>query len=161
MNSIKNKKLVYTFFNWHKKCFHFIRTLELPYTNKIYIANFADARRLAKHVSLRKYKTVIGFADARKNSKRNKIETCFQNLYGRSKIIKNGIGFFKQNLIFELQENDFFAKSPSNGPCNRTSYLIMNEIYQRNLNTKFAFVHLSINQSIEEAKKKILFWLNL
>mgnify|MGYP001216178819 CR=1 FL=1 len=155
MNDPANKILIYTFYNWNKKSYKFLRTAELPGCNKIYIRNVQEAHRLAKHITLSNYTIVLGIADHNKNAKKHRVETTFQNRYGKSEIVKDGRDVYVPTLIIQPSESLYYAKSSTNGPCNRSGYLIAKTIEEKKLKTRFGFVHVNKNLPEKELKNDI------
>lgn len=161
MNLETNEILIYSIYSWNKKSYKFLRQLELPNINKLYIKNIQEAHRLAKHIFYRKYKLVLGIADNNKNATKHKVETTFINKYGKNEIIKNGATEFKPNILIPISENLYYANYSTNGPCNRSAYLVMKSIVENKLNTKFAFVHINKNLSFEELEKDVKKWISI
>jgi len=160
MNNPNNKILVYTFYNWKKESYKFLRKTEIPNVNIMYIQNVAQAYKLAKHISLRQYKVILGIADNNRRAKRHRYESIFINKYGKNPIIKDAQEIETPTL--DIPESDclYHSKNFTNGPCNRSAFLIARSIRTNCLETKFAFIHVNKNLTNEELLMYMLKWIS-
>lgn len=135
-----NNILVYTFFNYTKKCSKALYNLDLEDIDKLFVPNTFSTKKLLEIIS--NYEYVIGIADQNKNASRSRFDPKYVNRYGRRMILEGGREEYISNLRIDLPEGFYEYKSITNGPCNRSAYLIMNKIANEKLNTKFGFFHL-------------------
>jgi hypothetical protein len=82
------------------------------------------------------------------------------NRYGRRIITENSIAEYISNLDIVLPNTFYKYEGITNGPCNRSAYLIMNEIVSNQLDTKFGFFHLC-KERVEEDIRRILNCCNI
>lgn len=152
--------LVYTFFGYTKQCSKVLHHLDFEKkdVDKLFIPNTFSTKKLLEQIS--KYKYVIGIADHNRNAKRSRYDPKYVNRYGRRIIIENGIEEYISNLDIVLPNTFYKYTSTTNGPCNRSAYLIMNEIINNQLDTKFGFFHLC-KESVEEDIRKMLDCCNI
>lgn len=145
-----NKILIYTFFNYTRKTSKALYMLDI---DKLFIPNTFSTNKLIKEIH--NYKYVIGIADNNKNAIKSRYDPKYVNKYGKRNILENGVDEYTSNLDIVLPNNFYKYTSITNGPCNRSAYLIMNEIITNNLDTKFGFFHLC-KDSVEEDILNIL-----
>jgi hypothetical protein len=147
--------LVYTFFGRRK------RTSELLYKfddsqykiDKYFVPGRFLTSKLLKKVQ--EYRYVIGIADHNKNATKSRVDVKFTNRYGKRLLIESGPEYNHSNLNLELPSTFYQFSSTTNGPCNRSAYLIMDKILREELATKFGFFHLR-RMTTEEDFSKII-----
>lgn len=149
------KLLVYTFFNPGHLTYKVVKSLPSN-INKYYLG---DISSLTKGIIQNKYTHILGLGDYRKNSKKIRFETKFTNRYGKKTIFPNGQKYYSSTWNFPLSDTNISDKA-SNGPCNRSAYLISKTISDNNLKTKFAFIHIPTSFDFDQSKKIIEEWLN-
>lgn len=149
------KILVYTFFAYQKLSSKLLHNLESESFDKCFISSNRSLELLLEKTS--KYDIVLGIADHNKRALKSRLDLAYINKYGKRKILNNSADFYKSNLdINQIKLNDFYVfKSYSNGPCNRSAYLIMNKITNSNLQTHFCFSHLSRKNISEDLENLI------
>lgn len=136
------KILVYTFFGYHLSCSKVLYNLQETATISKYILGPQSlARKLTSNVS--KYDYIVGIADHNKLAKKSRFDPLYINKKGKKTILEDNDEYFRSNLEIELSNNFYLFKSYTNGPCNRTGYLIMNKIISKDFKTKFGFFHLN------------------
>lgn len=145
------KILVYTFFSYTKKTSKGLYELDNPNIEKIFIPNRFPTDKLLSVIS--KYDFVIGIADHNKNALRSRFDSKYINQYGRSEIKINGLKFLKSNFNIDLPDSFYTFDSTTNGPCNRSAYLIMDIIIENKLKTQFSFFHLQVDRCIEDLEE--------
>jgi len=137
-----NKILVYTFFSYSKTTSKGLYKFEeVGYEfDKLFIPNrFATQKLLEK---IPDYDVVIGIADHNKNATKSRFDPKYVNKYSKRDILQDSPKFLNSNLDIYLPDNFYTFTGITNGPCNRSGYLIMNRILDNNLRTKFGFFHL-------------------
>jgi hypothetical protein len=102
-----------------------------------------------------KYRYVIGIADNRKGSKKSRMDIKYVNRYGKRNILENSSEYIYSNLDITLPDTFYKYEGITNGPCNRSAYLIMNRIIDEKLDTKFGFFHINKNR-VKDAIGEIL-----
>ena len=135
-----NNILIYTFFNYTKQSSKVLYSLDLEGIDKLFIPNTFSTKKLLEIIP--NYDCVIGIADHNRNAKKSRFDPRYINKYGKRKILENGQEEYISNWEIELPGGFYEYESATNGPCNRSAYLIMNEIVNRKFNTKFGFFHL-------------------
>ena len=150
-----NRILIYTFFNYTRKTSRILYELdsEKYHIDKLFVPNTFSTKKLLEQIP--KYRYVIGIADHNRNANRSRYDPKYANRYGRRIIIEDGEEGYVSNLDIVLPNTFYKYTSITNGPCNRSAYLIMNEIINNQLDTKFGFFHLC-KESVEEDIRKIL-----
>lgn len=148
-----NNILIYTFFNYTKKSSKGLYIYENKNINKLFISHTFSTNKLLDLIP--KYRYVIGIADQRKNSKKSRFDTKYVNRYGKRNILENGFEYIYSNLDIKLPDTFYKYEKTTNGPCNRSAYLIMDRIINEELDTKFGFFHLS-KENISDELKTIL-----
>lgn len=152
------KILVYTFFSYTKKTSKGLYGLNNHNIDKLFIPDkFATDKLLT---GIPKYDFVIGIADHNKNALRSRFDSQYINQYGRSNIKINGLKFLKSNLNIDLSDSFYVFDGTTNGPCNRSAYLVMDTIIENKLKTKFSFFHLRGDRCMEDLDK-ILYNISL
>jgi hypothetical protein len=107
--------------------------------DKVFIPNkFSTSSLLSK---IPDYDYVIGIADHSKNAKRSRFDPKYINKYSK-KIISQSDEYRLSNLDIDLPSNFYRYDGVTNGPCNRSAFLVMDKIVKDKLNTKFGFFHL-------------------
>jgi len=154
------KLLLYTFYNWNNLTYKILRSEEFENFKKIYISGKRGTDRLIKTVLKNKYDFVIGFGDFNKRAKRIKIESKFINKYGVRKIVDNTPEFYKATLKLSVKSLTYRTTTTSNGPCNRSAFLLIHNAKINNIDSKISFVHIPSSFAIDRAKKIILSWIN-
>lgn len=135
-----NNILIYTFFSYAKKSSKGLYLLESKEIDKIFIPNTFSTNKLLSLIP--KYRYVIGIADNRRGSKKSRMDIKYVNRYGKNTILKDSPEYICSNLDMILPDTFYKYEGITNGPCNRSGYLIMNRIVNEKLNTKFGFFHL-------------------
>ena len=138
-----NKVLIYTFFSYSKvtsKGLYQISNINYKF-DKLFVPNRFSTDTLIDKIS--DYDFVIGIADHNKNALRSRFDFKYINKYSKRELIEGAPEFLNSNLEINLPDCFYTYTSTTNGPCNRSAYLIMNEIGKNNLKTKFGFFHLS------------------
>jgi len=155
-----NNILIYTFFNYTRKTSKVLYELdsEKYHIDKLFIPHTFSTKKLLEQIP--KYRCVIGIADNNRNAKRSRYDPKYVNRYGKRIIIENGIEEYISNLNIVLPNTFYQYKGITNGPCNRSAYLIMNEIISNQLDTKFGFFHLC-KERVEEDIRMILDCCNI
>jgi hypothetical protein len=146
-----NNILIYTFFSYTKRSSKELYLFKNKDIDKIFIPNTFSTNKLLSLIP--KYKYVIGIADNRKDSKKSRMDIKYVNRYGRNTILKDSLEYIYSNLDITLPNTFYKHEKTTNGPCNRSAYLIMNRIVDEKLDTKFGFCHLckeNEKQCIEE-----------
>ena len=138
-----NKILIYTFFSYSKvtsKGLYEFKNVKYK-LDKLYIPNRFATNKLINIIP--DYDFVIGIADHNKKALKSRFDPKYINKYSKKVLLEGGSEFLNSNL--EIDFSNYFYKytSTTNGPCNRSAYLVMNEIDSNNLKTKFGFFHLS------------------
>lgn len=150
-----NNILIYTFFKYSSKtskCLYELNT-EGYGVDKLFVPNTFSTKKLLEIIP--SYNYVIGIADHNRNAKESRFDPRYVNRYGRRMILENGEEEYVSNWDIILPEGFYEYKGITNGPCNRSAYLIMNEIINKKLNTRFGFFHLC-KESVEGDIRKIL-----
>ncbi len=137
-----------------------LRSLQLE---RYYISGLRGVSDLLKKIEEENYDLVIGLGDYRKDAKKIRFETKFINKYGRNRILAKGEDCYNAdeaflNKIVEIGSKPVstemqISSSVTNGPCNRSAYLILNLIAEKNLKTEFAFIHVPRKMEIDYVKK--------
>lgn len=140
--------LVYTFFSYTKKTSKGLYELNNSNIDKLFIPNRFATDKLLSVIS--KYNFVIGIADHNKNASKSRIDPTYINQYGRNEIKINDPKYLKSNLNIGLSDNFYVFDSTTNGPCNRSAYLVMDTIIENKLKTKFSFFHLKGDECLED-----------
>jgi hypothetical protein len=138
-----NKILIYTFFSYSKvtsKGLYKFNNDKYRF-DKLFVPNRFSTDRLIDKVS--DYDFVIGIADHNKNVLKSRFDPKYINKYAKRELIEGAPEFLNSNLEINLPDCFYTYTSTTNGPCNRSAYLIMNQIGKNNLKTKFGFFHLS------------------
>lgn len=135
-----NNILIYTFFSYIKKSSKGLYMYENKDIDKIFLPNTFSTNKLLNLIP--KYRYVIGIADQRKNAKRSRMDIKYVNRYGKRNILENSSKYLFSNLNIELPDTFYKYEKTTNGPCNRSAYLIMNRIINEKLDTKYGFFHL-------------------
>lgn len=148
-----NNILIYTFFNYTRKTSKILYTLDTGkyHIDKLFIPNTFSTNKLIKEIH--NYKYVIGIADQNKNATKSRYDPKYVNRYGKRNVLENGVEEYASNLDIDIPEGFYKYTGTTNGPCNRSAYLIMNEITTNNLDTKFGFFHLCKNTVTEDISK--------
>jgi hypothetical protein len=131
---------------------------EKYHIDKLFVSGTFSTKKLLEQIP--KYRYVIGIADNNRNAKRSRYDPKYVNRYGRRIIIENGTEEYISNLDIVLPSTFYKYSSNTNGPCNRSAYLIMNEINTNQLDTRFGFFHLC-KESVEEDIRMILDCCNI
>ena len=152
-----NNILIYTFFNYTRKTSKALYELDTEkyHIEKLFIPNTFSTKKLLEQIP--KYRYVIGIADNNRNAKRSRYDPKYVNRYGRRIIIENGMEEYVSNWDIVLPDTFYKYEGITNGPCNRSAYLIMNEIISNQFDTKFGFFHLCKDTVKEDFEKMILF----
>ncbi len=154
------KILLYTFYNWNNLTYKILRSKEFNKYRKLYITGRNGVNRLVKNFIKNKYDLVLGFGDFNKRAKRIRIETRFINKYGIRKIVNNAPEFYRATLKLLLKTQTYRSDKISNGPCNRSAFLLIHNAKVNNISTKISFVHIPSSFDIDKAKYIVLSWLN-
>ncbi len=159
-NSQMNNILIYTFFNYTRRTSKVLYELDAEkyHIGKLFIPGTFSTKKLLEQIP--KYKYIIGIADNNRNAKKSRYDPKYVNRYGRRTIMGNGIEEYISNLDIVLPDTFYKYTSTTNGPCNRSAYLIMNEIISNQLDTKFGFFHLC-KERVEEDIRNILDCCNI
>jgi hypothetical protein len=144
------KILVYTFFSYSKKTSKGLYELVDPQIDKLFIPNKFSTKKLVTLIE--NYDYVIGIADHRKNVLKSRFDPKYINLYSKNKIIENTPEYLLSNLGIDIPSNFYEFDGTTNGPCNRSAYLVMNKIIEKNLMTKFGFFHLKKEKCMKDLK---------
>ncbi len=154
MNSI----LLYTFFNYTRRSSKVLYELDAEKygIDKLFVPGTFSTKKLLEQIP--KYRYVIGIADNNRNAKRSRYDPKYVNRYGRRIIINDGTEEYASNLDIVLPNTFYRYTSTTNGPCNRSAYLIMNEIINNQLDTRFGFFHLC-KERVEEDLGCLIFSL--
>ena len=150
------KILLYTFYNWNAVGYKLLRLLTEPEVTKMYIRGIEGTKRLVQHIIHENYTHVLGLGNFRKDAKKIRIETLFINKYGKNYIRKDAPMFYQPTWELPLYENCIKGIKPSNGPCNRSVYMILDAQIINNLQTKVAFVHIPRMFDVEKARNIIV-----
>lgn len=143
MEQKENKPiLLYTFNNWNGFTFKLLNSIENPKISKLFIQSSSKLKKLFSEISQSKYDFIIGLGDYRKTGKRIRIESFYINKYGKNEIEKASKEKYFSTLNILTDDNAYIADNATNGPCNRSGYLISKFIEDNNLNTKFTFIHI-------------------
>jgi|GEM_PF-1881044 len=144
-----NELLIYTFSNWNSACNKllkalFIPNVPIPNVEVKYIRGLQGVNNLVKQIEANGYLKVLGLGNYRKDAKRIRIEGRFVNRYGKNVIVPGAPEYLypSWNHLKGKIPNSYVADKPSNGPCNRSGYLISSAISKRHFPTKFAFLHV-------------------
>lgn len=151
------KILAYTFFNHNHLTFKLLKSLEHNNLHKFYLG---DINKLTRHILKSNYDHILGLGDYRRNTKRIRIEEEFVNKYGKNKINEYGKDSYQSTWQLQLKENAYLSNKASNGPCNRSGYLISKTISENNLKTKFTFVHIPRSYNFTKSKTILEEWLS-
>jgi hypothetical protein len=138
-----NKILIYTFFSYSKvtsKGLYEFINVKYKF-DKLFIPNRFATNKLVDKIS--DYDFVIGIADHNKRASKSRFDPKYINRYSKKVLLEGGPEFLKSNLEINFPNNFYTYTGTTNGPCNRSAYLVMNEIDSNNLKTKFGFFHLS------------------
>lgn len=154
------KILLYTFQNPNNLTYKFLRSNEFANYEKQYISGKNGLNRLIKTLIKNKYDFVIGFGDFNKRVKEIRIETRFINKYGIRKIVNNAPEFYRATLKLSLKTQTYRSDKISNGPCNRSAFLLIHNAKVNNISTKISFAHIPSSFDIDKAKCIVLSWLN-
>jgi hypothetical protein len=145
---MEKRVLIYTFFGFRKNCSKLLYNFEHEECEKLFIPNRFSTKKLIEQVS--EYQFIIGIADLAKNVRKSRFDPKYINKYGTRKISNSNVEFHHSNINPELNENEWYRFATySNGPCNRSAFLIMEKILQEKLSTKFGFFHLCKNFTSE------------
>ena len=147
--------LIYTFFSYSKKTskgLYELQNLEND-IDKLFIPNRFATKKLLTLIP--KYDYVIGIADHNKNAKRSRFDPKYINKYSKQDIIENGTEYLESNLDIDIPNTFYTFPSTTNGPCNRSGYLVMNDIVNNKLNTKFGFFHLKKDSCMDDLREII------
>ncbi len=136
------RKLIYTFFGYNKRCSRILYKSELPGWDKYWLPRDHATGKLLQKSS--EYDLIIGIADRNKNAARHRFDPLYVNKYGRRKIVPDAPESYRFNLKFDASfSSDFYTfTSSTNGPCNRTAFLLMHRIVCEKLDTRLGFFHL-------------------
>ena len=150
-----NRILIYTFFNYTRKTSRILYELdsEKYHIDKLFVPNTFSTKKLLEQIP--KYRYVIGIADHNRNAKQSRYDPKYVNRYGKRMIIEDGKEEYVSNLDIVLPSTFYKYTSTTNGPCNRSAYLIMNEIINNQLDTKFGFFHLRKDRVMEDIENII------
>ncbi len=137
------KILIYTFLASGKLSYKTLKHFEEFDIDKFFISSAKSQQNLLD--SIQNYDLVLGIADHNKRVINSRIDPLYINKYGKNKILSNSDNFYKSNISVEKLNlrNFYILSSFTNGPCNRSGYLIMNKISIANLHTKYCFAHLA------------------
>lgn len=133
------KKLIYTFFSYTKASSKLLYKTDLPGWNKLFLPRDNATKKLISLVP--EYDLIIGIADHNKNATQNRFDPKYVNKWGRRTIIEGGPEFYISNISI-VSPDIYTYSSVTNGPCNRSAYLIMHEITIKGLSSRFGFFHL-------------------
>lgn len=152
-----NKILIYTFFNYTRKTSKMLYELDAEkyHIDKLFVPNAFSTKKLLEQIP--QYRYVIGIADNNRNAKKSRYDPKYVNRYGKRIIIENGTEEYVSNLDITLPNTFYKYEGITNGPCNRSAYLIMNEIINNQLDTKFGFFHLCKDTVQEDIERILLF----
>ncbi len=134
------KKLIFTFFNYSKHSSKLLYKIKLDDWEKYFIPKDLATNRLL--TKIKDNDLIIGIADHNKNAKQTRLDLKYINKYGKKEIVKDDVEYLESNIKMDHIDNTYIYKSTTNGPCNRVSYLIINEINKVKLNTKYCFIHI-------------------
>lgn len=155
------KVLVYTFYNRWGKTSRLLYNLHNPDVEKFYINNgLRGVNQLISKIKTDEFDFIIGLGDYRKDAKRIRIESVFINRYGRKPIIDKVPSVLFSTASLVPCENSYIGDKPSNGPCNRSAFLLQNTINENNLKTKLAFVHVPRSFDSLTAEKILSNWID-
>ncbi|MDD3648242.1 MAG: hypothetical protein PHS44_07155 [Candidatus Dojkabacteria bacterium] len=154
--------LVYTFFNYRHLTFKLLNKLSLPNVSKYYIRGKNGVYRLAKLVEKRNYDFILGLGDYRINAKRIRIEEKFINKHGKSKIVEIAPHEYSSSWKLPvLHEYVHSSDKASNGPCNKSAFLVSHILKTTCHKTKNAFVHIPRSFDFIRADQVVKEWLKL
>ena len=153
------KTLLYTFQNQNNITFKILRLKEFDKYDRYFISGLESTKQLMHKFIRDKYKYVIGFGDFSKRVKRIRIETKFINRYGKSKIILNAHEYYNATLNLPIKPLTYKSNATSNGPCNRSAFLLSHNTKINNINAKINFIHIPSSFNINKAKMIILSWI--
>jgi pyrrolidone-carboxylate peptidase len=107
-----------------------------------------------------KFDYILGLGNYSKHAKNIRIESSFVNRYGNKEIVKGGQYVYIAG--WELKKEDGVVKSVTStqGPCNRSAYVISELIERKVLHTKLGFIHIPKNFNSDKAYTLIHNWLN-
>ncbi len=150
-----SKILLYTFFSPWRKSYKLLKQLNNIDT---YILGPKAKRStlLIKKITDGNYDFVLGIADFRKGAKRARIETKFINYYGKKKIIEDASDYYISNWILKPSEQVYLSATTTNGPCNKSGYLILKAIQDNCLNTKYSFIHIPKDWHLEKSSHFVI-----
>lgn len=157
---MNTKLLIYTFTARKNLTYKLLRKLDLKDTSRLYILGQQGVESLVTHILKNHYQFILGLGDFRKDARRIRIEAKFINKYGKSKILEIGPKYYYATGKLPLSENLYLSSKASNGPCNRSAYLLADTIATHKLQTKLAFVHIPSSFKIHKAEKVITRWFN-
>lgn len=140
--------LVYTFFRRQAVTSRSLYLATLSGWDKQYVTNRASLYTLV-HNSIR-YDFVVGIADHMRRAKESRFDPVYKNNYGKQIILPDAPQYSESNLHIALPPHVYRFTSTSNGPCNRSAFLIMNEIHKSNAKTTFGFFHLTHDYTPEK-----------
>lgn len=153
---VKNKHvakiLLYTFYNPRQLPFKILTSLKNKNVQKYFLGNLAT---MLKNIEKERYDYILGLGDYRKDSKKIRIETSFINKYGRRRILEDSPEKFSSIWKISPTPQIYFSEKASNGPCNRSAYLITDLISKNNLLSKLAFIHIPKSYSPGKSLKFI------
>ncbi len=155
-----NNILIYTFFRYSSKTSKGLYELDTDryHIDKLFIPHTFSTKKLLEAIP--KYDYIIGIADHNKNAIKSRFDPRYVNMYGKKTILEKSTEEYISNWDIVLPEGFYEYKSTTNGPCNRSAYLIMNKIEKEKLNTKFGFFHLN-KKCVEEDIRKLLYCCNM
>jgi hypothetical protein len=116
--------------------------------DKLFLPRDNATKKLLSLIS--NYDLVVGIADHNKNATQNRFDPKYVNKWGKKILIEGDEEFLVSNLTIVATEDLYKYSSITNGPCNRSAYLVMSEILKSDLKTKFGFFHLRKSITSEE-----------
>ncbi len=151
--------LFYTFHARFNLTYSLLNEFKHDDVDRYFLRNLGDVQNLVDKVLSAKYDFILGLGDFRKDAKHIRIEKGFINKYGRNKIIEDGQEFYEATWRLPGFENCYYSDKASNGPCNRSGYLLSKLIADNELETKLAFVHVPSKFDLEKVKKMLNNWI--
>lgn len=153
------KILLYTFQNHRNLTFKILRSKSFDKYERYFISGIKGINRLINKFIRDKYKFVIGFGDFNKRAKRIRIETRLINKYGKKVIVRDASKYYKTTLILPVFPLTYQNDKTSNGPCNRSAFLLLHNARIHKIDSKIAFIHIPSSFNILKAESIILSWL--
>lgn len=131
---------------------------------RYYINGLRGVSGLLKKIEEENYDYIVGLGDYRKDANKIRVESKFVNKYGRNEILEDGkdcynadVGFL-QEIVDENKPHPIpllLGEGTTNGPCNRSAYLISELIERKSLKAKLLFLHIP-RESVLDCTEKII-----